>query len=103
MNSIIRRGKSFAVHVLLALIYYYIWERGLVFNCLLLLVNSCSQDKKDAGVKELLVSTGKQEVAFAGVGYVVKDGVVILTSNAPSESDRQKVEEKAKSVSDGRT
>jgi hypothetical protein len=68
-------------------------KRGSLFCCLLILLVSCSQSEKDKGIKEMIATNAKKEVAFAGVNFTVSNGVVTLTGNCPSEKDKSKVEE----------
>jgi hypothetical protein len=51
----------------------------------------CSQAAKDKGIKADIASKAREEYAFAGVNYTVKDGTVYLGGNCPSLKDKDKV------------
>jgi hypothetical protein len=63
-------------------------KENFIFCWLLLLLLGCSQKEKDKGIKGIISSTAKQEIAFAGVNYIVKNGVVTLSGNALTDKDR---------------
>lgn len=54
-------------------------------------LGSCSQAGKDKDIKGNLAVTAKEEIGFAGVKYVVADGVVHLSGFCPSEQMKMEV------------
>lgn len=66
---------------------------------LVLLFCGCNQPEKDTGIKASIEGTAKQDHAFAGVNYIVENGIVTLTGNAPTEKEKSKIEEKVKNLS----
>jgi hypothetical protein len=61
----------------------------------LLAGSSCiSQKQKDSEIKTDITMAAKESVAFAGVNYMVMDGIVILTGTCATAGDRDKVLQK---------
>jgi osmotically-inducible protein OsmY len=63
----------------------------LAFLLPLLFLFACSQSKKDRDIKVTISATAREEVAFAGVNYIVKEGVVTLSGNCPTQGEKDKV------------
>ncbi len=76
----------------------YMKKSAVILCSVLLLFTRCSQPERDKGIKQTIATTAKQELSFAGVNYIVKDGIVTLSGNAPSEKDKTKVESKVKNM-----
>jgi hypothetical protein len=53
---------------------------------------SCNQQTKDKGIKEMIASAAKEEIAFAAVNYSVANGVVTLSGHCATDEERSKVE-----------
>ena len=87
-----------AVEIRLRLKLYKMKKNSLLF-CWLLLLCGCSQQEKDKDIKEMLSSAAKKELAFAGVSYTVRDGVVTLLGYSATDKDKEKVAQKVKKVS----
>lgn len=58
----------------------------------------CSSEQKDRQIKGAIASKAKQEIAFAGMGYTVTQGVVILNGNCPTQKDKDQVETIVKQI-----
>lgn len=65
---------------------------------LLVLLLGCSQAEKDKGIKQMIGTAAKEDVAFAGVSYTVEQGVVTLTGSCPSEKQKGEVEKAVKQL-----
>ncbi|HEX8314704.1 MAG TPA: BON domain-containing protein [Flavisolibacter sp.] len=63
---------------------------------LVLVMAGCSQQTKDKGIKQIIATTAKKEIAFAGVNYSVAGGVVTLSGNCATEKERSKIESTVK-------
>lgn len=72
--------------------------KSLIILLFLLSFFSCSQPEKDKDIKQMISVTAKEEPAFAGVNYTVENGVVTLSGNAPSETERDKIANKIKEM-----
>jgi osmotically-inducible protein OsmY len=64
----------------------------------LLVFCSCSQQYKDEEIKKDLTSKAKKEKNFAGVRFVVDNGVVTLSGECPTEKVRNEVQSKVEKV-----
>jgi osmotically-inducible protein OsmY len=69
--------------------------RGLIVS-FLFLITACSQQQKDKGIKQMIATAAKEEVAFTGVNYSVEKGLVTLSGICPTEQEKAKVESKVK-------
>jgi hypothetical protein len=63
--------------------------RYLAVACLFLA--GCSQQKKDSDIKADITTKAKTEIAFAGVNYMVENGMVHLYGSCPSPREKDKV------------
>ena len=69
-----------------------------VLNLLLFACCGCSQQHKDVEIKKDLTAKAKNEKNFAGVHFVVNDGIVSLSGECPTEKIRSEVVNKVKSI-----
>ena len=60
------------------------------------LITGCTQQTKDKGIKQIIGSTAKEEIAFAGVSYSVKGGNVTISGICATEKEKTKVESEVK-------
>lgn len=78
------------------------WNRIIIlmsfYALLLLALNSCSQQHKDEEIKRDLTAKAKNYKEFAGVHFVVHDGIVSLSGECPTENWKSVVETKVKGV-----
>jgi hypothetical protein len=58
----------------------------------LIIISGCGSKSKDKGIKADISSRARKEIAFAGVNYVVNNGVVYLAGYCPSLKEKQQVE-----------
>src|SRR5689334_2774140 len=69
----------------------------LAMYCMLLLC-SCSQERKDREIKADLTVKAKNMIDYAGVRFTVKGGIVSLSGECPTENAKNTVERKAKDL-----
>jgi hyperosmotically inducible protein len=55
------------------------------------LILGCSQAEKDKDIKGMITMAARQEAAFAGVRYTVRDGVVVLGGLCPTKRAEEEV------------
>ncbi|MVN22849.1 BON domain-containing protein [Mucilaginibacter arboris] len=65
---------------------------------LIILCSSCSKAHRDKEIKADLTTKAKNELNFAGVNYMVEDGVVTLTGKCSSEKSKNEVEQDVKGI-----
>ncbi len=70
----------------------------ILFTIIVILVSSCSQTYQDKSTKADLTAKAKTELAFVGVRFTVKDGVVTLSGKCPTEQVKTQVEKKAAEI-----
>ena len=76
-------------------------KKGISQICICLLFFAfcgCSQQQKDEEIKKDLTSKAKSGMEFAGVRFVVHDGIVSLSGECPTEQARTKVVNTVKGV-----
>ena len=66
---------------------------GVHYLLSLLFISGCSQEIKDMDIKSEITVKAKEEPAFAGVSFIVHNGVVTLSGNCPAEKSKDKVKE----------
>lgn len=71
-------------------------RKVIVCGILILGMAGCSQQTKDKGIKQIIGTTAKEEIAFANINYSVADGVVTLSGNCATEKERSKIERTVK-------
>jgi osmotically-inducible protein OsmY len=69
-----------------------------VFSLLLLLLSGCSQQGKDKEIKADLTAKAKEDKNFAGVRFMVNNGIVTLSGECPTAQAKDKVESTVKRV-----
>lgn len=72
--------------------------KGVFFFLGLVMTLGCGQQEKDKDIKKTITVKAKDEPAFVAVNYMVRNGVVTLSGNVPSEVEKTKVEEKVKDM-----
>jgi len=69
-----------------------------VTSFLIFVLLGCSQKKTDTAVKADLLTKAKSEKDFAGVRFIVENGVVTISGECPSEKSKSTVESTVKGV-----
>src|SRR5215204_4197703 len=59
---------------------------------------ACSQQAKDRDIKADIATKAQKEISFAGVNYIVTEGVVQLSGICPSQKAKDKVEATIKKI-----
>jgi BON domain len=74
-------------------------EKNLVVAVLCVIAASCSPKQKDKDIKAMLATTAKTDVTFAGVNYIVSNGVVTLSGACPAKKYKDQVVSTVKETS----
>ncbi len=69
-----------------------------VFICSLLLLCSCSQEQRDREIKADFTVKAKGDIDYAGIRFTVKDGIISIDGECPTQVAKSKVETKAKAL-----
>jgi osmotically-inducible protein OsmY len=63
------------------------------------LFSGCGQQKQDRNIKADIATKARTDLNFAGVSYMVADGIVSLTGKCPTQKAKDEVEKTVRDIS----
>src|SRR5215203_4325313 len=74
------------------------WRVG-SYVFVVMLMTACSSSVKDKGIKQMITTMAKEDIAFAAVSYAVDKGVVTLNGTCATPKESADVESRVKQTS----